>query len=420
MTDIKYTEGQERGSVLFGKFYLDPFENVMLLKGFSGTGKSTLVQRLLREIPKLDEMCKLLSADYVPYEVALTATTNQAAEALATSTGFTQEVTTIHKYLGLRVIVTDYRKNLRELRATKRDKRERCLIFIDEASYIDQALLTLIMDNTVDCKIVFIGDHAQLKPVQSNYMPAFSMNRNEIELTELVRFDDGPISSMVSALRKTVLEGIWPNFSDFLSPGVIEKVDRGSFEQLAQDAFKPDSGYGRSKILAYTNDTVIGYNSRMAAVFNGSTDPQPGQIMVCNEEANNGSDRVSNNSEVQIVEVCEAVERGYKGWHLQLANKKGLFFMPRNCRTARKAAHSEAVQQDDYEFMQEVLEQWIDLRPAFSCTVNKSQGSTYDTTFIDLGNILATVRGGDQLARILYVGCSRARSRMIFTGDKRG
>lgn len=420
MAEIKYTAGQDKGSVLFGQFYLNQMENVMLLKGFSGTGKSTLVQRLLREIPKLDSMCQMLDEGYQPFEPILTATTNQAAEALAASTNFVHEVTTIHKFLGLRVQITDYRKNIKKLISTRKAKRERCLIFIDEASYIDQDLLSLIMENIQDCKIVFIGDHAQLKPVQSNYMPAFSMNRNEIELTELVRFDDGPISNMVSALRRTVLEGIWPNFTDFLSPGVIDKVDRGAFEQLSQDAFRPDSGYGRSKILAYTNDTVINYNHRLSMLFSGTNVPQPGQIMVCNEECRMGSDRVSNNAEVQIEEVEPVTMRGYKGWLVKLVGKTSQFFLPENARQTKKTAHTQAVREDDYEFMQEVLESWIDLRPAYACTVNKSQGSTYDTTFIDLGNILAMVRSGDQLARILYVGCSRARSRMIFTGDKRG
>lgn len=417
---IKYTDGQEKGAVIFGQFYMSAYENVLVLKGFSGTGKSTLVQRLITELPKLNAMLETLMPDYRPYEPKLTATTNQAAEALAASTGFGEEVTTIHKFLGLRLETTCYIKQSKELRPTLKERRERFLIFIDECSYIDQKLMKLILSETVDCKIIFIGDHAQLKPVGSSYMPAFEMNRNEINLTQMVRFDDGPIYNMVSALRKTVLEGVWPNFSDFLSPGVIEKVDRPTFMHMAEQAFKPDSGMGRVKMLAYANDQVISYNNWLSQAFSGSPDPQEGQIMVNNEECNNGSARIPNNSEVQLASVQVANKYGYPGWMVRLSNKPGQFFMPANFRETKKKAHAEAVRKDDYAMMQEVVDAWIDLRPAYSCTVNKSQGSTYDTSFIDLGNIIRWARGGDALARALYVGCSRAKSRMLFTGDVGG
>lgn len=420
MKEITYTAGQEAGSVLFGQFYLDRFEHVMLLKGFSGTGKSTLVQRLQREVSKLDDMCKMLYPSYRPYDVVFTATTNQAAESLATSMGFTHEVSTIHKFLGLRVRTTDYVRQIKELHATRKEKRERFLIFIDECSYIDVKLMRLIMQETVDCKIVFIGDHAQLKPVGASYMPAFAMDKNQIELTELVRFDDGPISNMVSALRRTVLEGVWPNFSDFIAPGIIEKVDRATFTQLTHEAFRGDNPMGRSKILAYTNDCVIGYNNRLTQALLGTNDPLPGQIMVNNEECSQGNSRIPNNIEVQIEDV-EVTERyGFSGWWVKMRGTGPAFFMPRNCRQAKKDAHTRAVAIDDHDMMREVVDSWIDLRPSFACTVNKSQGSTYDTSFIDLGNIVSMVRGGDALARSLYVGCSRARSRMYFTGDVQG
>lgn len=420
MKEIKYTDGQDKGSVLFGQFYVNPLENVMLLKGFSGTGKSTLVKRLLGEVTKLDDLSRFVNPSYRPYTVALTATTNQAAEALGMSIDFVLPVETVHKYLGLRVHTTDYQRNIKELRATRKEKRERILLFIDEASYIDEDLLRLIFEETEDCKIVFIGDHAQLKPIKSSYMPAFKLDRNQIELTELVRFDNGPISQMVSALRRTVLEGVWPNMSEFLSPGVIDKVDRQKFESMCELAFTPSNPFGKSKILAYTNDCVIGYNNRLAAKFNGSTDPIVGQIMVNNEECNNGVERVANNVEVVIEEVEPTTRYGYPGWDLKLLGKGGTFFYAKNVRQTKKDAHTEAVRNQDFEMMKEVIDAWIDLRPAFACTGNKSQGSTYDTSFIDLGNIMATVRGGDQLARLLYVIFSRAKSRIIVTGDKRG
>jgi exodeoxyribonuclease V len=58
----------------------------------------------------------------------------------------------------------------------------------------------------------------------------------------------------------------------------------------------------------------------------------------------------------------------------------------------------------------------VDLRAVFAQTVNKSQGSTYDKVFFDLDD-LKKCHNGNTLARLLYVGTSRARHQCFFVGD---
>ena len=57
-----------------------------------------------------------------------------------------------------------------------------------------------------------------------------------------------------------------------------------------------------------------------------------------------------------------------------------------------------------------------DLRQPDASTVHKSQGSSYDTVFIDMSNI-STCHNSTQVARMLYVAFSRARSRIILYGQ---
>ena len=57
-----------------------------------------------------------------------------------------------------------------------------------------------------------------------------------------------------------------------------------------------------------------------------------------------------------------------------------------------------------------------DLRPRDAATVHKSQGSTYDSVFVDLGNI-STCHQADQAARMLYVAFSRAKHKVYVYGD---
>jgi hypothetical protein len=57
-----------------------------------------------------------------------------------------------------------------------------------------------------------------------------------------------------------------------------------------------------------------------------------------------------------------------------------------------------------------------DLRQRDAATVHKSQGSTYDSVYIDLGNI-STCNIANQVARMLYVAFSRPRTRVYLYGD---
>jgi len=66
-----------------------------------------------------------------------------------------------------------------------------------------------------------------------------------------------------------------------------------------------------------------------------------------------------------------------------------------------------------YYYMQEKIPE---LRARHACTVHKSQGSSYDTIFIDAAD-LSTCRQPDMVARLLYVAVSRARKRVVFYGD---
>ena len=71
--------------------------------------------------------------------------------------------------------------------------------------------------------------------------------------------------------------------------------------------------------------------------------------------------------------------------------------------------------QKDWTKAYSIEENIADLRPSTSCTVHKSQGSTYDTVFIDLANI-GTCTHNNELARMLYVAVTRARSRIVMHG----
>ena len=171
MTELVLTSDQTAAKEAFISFLLNPHEHVFVLKGYSGTGKSTLTGHLLESLPGIFKAARLIDPDYKEYDIQLTATTNKAAENLAFLSG--QAVPTIQSYLGL-MVRKDYKTDETYL-ARKRNAPDlyHKLLFIDEASYIDKEMLGHVFSRTRDCKIVFIGDPAQLTMPKSTGAPVF-------------------------------------------------------------------------------------------------------------------------------------------------------------------------------------------------------------------------------------------------------
>lgn len=413
MSKFDLTPSQERGYNTFLPFYLDPYQTVMLLKGYSGTGKTTLVKYLMEQLPMMDEMAKLVAPGYVPPEIILTATTNQAAEAFSLAVGYKPVASTIYSACQLRV-VRDYKTRESHLVAYG-DGLENKLVFIDEASFLDEEALAKILAQCRNCKIVFIGDPAQLTPIGTDKMPVFELNACEIELTDLVRFTGGVMETFMGSLRAAVMSGNWSKFP--LTPGVIDRLDRPAFNAEAVRLFTQEKDKN-VKILAYTNDRVTAFNNYLSKKIHGSPIPQVGQKMLVNEAVQHNASRCTTNEEVTIESIEPSVEYTVQGYTVRFLGKGGYFFMPKN-RGDKDIAHKQAVYDDDYQAMKIILDTWIELRPAFAQTINKSQGSTYDIIMIDLDDVCSMTRTLEQLARLLYVGLSRARLRIIMTGDLR-
>ena len=189
---IVLTDDQQAAYEEFNKFILDPAEQVFVLAGYSGTGKTTLVKTLLERLPLILKTAKLIDPTATNWPVVLTATTNKAAEAFSNITK--QQVRTIHSFLGLRVN-TDYKTGESTLAVRRGAEVQRNqLVFIDEASYIDKTLLQFIFSQTSDCKIVFMGDPAQLTPVKSSGVPVFTSGFRGAHLSEVVRQAKGILS----------------------------------------------------------------------------------------------------------------------------------------------------------------------------------------------------------------------------------
>lgn len=417
--DFQLTSDQQVALEKLCTFLSDPSETAFIIEGYSGTGKSTLVKTFLDQLPAMQKTIRLLNPAYKTMEVDLTATTHKAAENFSLITGL--PVTTIHSFLGLRVS-TDHMTGESQLVMSKKNFElvtDR-IILIDEASYIDGQLLTLIFKCVSRCKVIFIGDPAQLVNYKIGKAPVFVAPFPKAKLEKVVRqvSEEGqplhPITDLSAKFRHAVNTGEWFAFTP--DGHHIRHVPREVFvNEVLAEFSRPDWGHRDSKVLAWTNRRVIDYNHLVNDQVKGNTNFQVGEYAICNKFVSRGRDSIKTDQRVFITGIsCHEERHDVLGRNMTLDHVKK-FFYP-DSPEAKRARLKLARELGEYEVAREIEESWIDLRYEFAQTVDKSQGSTYDRVFIDLDDI-KKCNSGNQIARMLYVGVSRARHHVVFTGD---
>lgn len=185
------TDGQRVVLVHLAAFLLSQKHNpAYLLQGYAGTGKTTLVTTLVRTLPRIGMRYQLM------------APTGRAAKVLSGYTGKT--ASTIHRKIYRFQAFAD--GSLRMVRA--QNKAKNTLFIVDECSMIsdDYGSGRSLLDDLVNyvfsgenCRLLLIGDNAQLPPVGLENSPAndinvlknsFNLTVASYELTEVMRQEE--------------------------------------------------------------------------------------------------------------------------------------------------------------------------------------------------------------------------------------
>ena len=381
-----------------------------VLAGYAGTGKTTIIRDVMETYYTKTKLMQLIDPNYDAMPWLFSATTNKAAEALSQATEL--ETYTVHSLLGL-IVSTNYDTGENRLvRKRGATDLENTILVIDECSYIDPTLLSYILKSVVNCKIIFMGDPSQLTPVKRSDVPVFTQGYPTFSLTQSVRQDvNSPIHGICAGLRDTILRNAdFPKIQ--LSP-TVRRLNKADFDAaILQEFTRPDWKQSDSKVLAWRNKTVQYYNMNIFEHLNQRSEFKPGDYVVNNHYVQG----IKTDAELVISHVQEAVELQVEGYDVKFTNQKSLF-IPKDSKHYLKAK-KHYINEGDSTAVQHIMETWGDIRPAYACTINKSQGSTYQTVFIDLGD-LACCRVPNQVARLLYVAISRAKTNIIFTGDLR-
>lgn len=401
---MQLTSCQQSALEALMAFLISP-EQCFVIAGPAGTGKTALIAQAHKHYKKVSELNMVIDPDFKPMQWHFTATTNKAAAVL--SEALDTPCSTIHSFLGLS-LKTKLGKKESSLVQT-RSPQGTGIVVIDEASFIDRALLKRLFENLPHAKLVFMGDPAQLTPVRSPDSPVFNCGFQTATLNEIVRQRDQlDLQDVCEGLRNTVLtQGRFPKIP---LGGALIHLNQDDFEEALKDNFlNPDWVPEHSRVLCWRNRTVQFYNQLIQKERTGSIQLAAGDWAV-----NNESLAGLRTDTKLIVEDCQpATQFEVPGYRIHTSH--GVWFCPEDFSKKEQVIAEFLATNDHYNALS-VQNTWADIRPLFSSTVNKSQGSTFEKVFIDLDDI-ACCRNPDTLRRMLYVAVSRARKQVIFTGD---
>lgn len=397
------------------------------LRGYAGVGKTWLVahalERMLEQRPNM--------------RIIVTAPTNKAVDVLRSKCGHLEvEFRTLDSYLGFRVKRNDDWQMERSRSTKSTDgKEEPDLVVVDEASMVKQEYHAELRYRRVP--VLYVGDPAQLQPVGEELSPAFDVPEGAT-MTEIVRQAAGnPIIELASFMRDRINDGqhfILQDVRQFARPDDrrIAFTNVANVHDWALTAVHKGLD---CRVLAFTNAAVNEHNRRMHAMrYPDAPLFGEGELALVNEafEYNDGEEELLLcNGELLRVISCEQANpiEGVDVYNVrarQLANSlevdgeqvgRVLELLvardPEHAVRVHRALTDEiyvARRKGDMKLADELfdrrrpLNKLAPLRHAYSCTVHKSQGSTYDVAFIDFSDIY---RSREMRARLLYVAATR-------------
>ncbi len=248
--------------------------SLFLLKGYAGTGKTTTISTLVSNLWKTEMKSVLL------------APTGRAAKVIS---GYSKkQAFTIHK----KIYFPKKQQNGSVDFVLQPNKHTNTIFIVDEASMIPDRPQNgklfekgSLLDDLISfvysghhCKLILIGDTAQLPPVKLNISPALEETRLEIdynknvkiiELDEVTRqHENSGILANATVLR-TLIENDAINFQFNLGfPDIIRLVDGYDIEDAITGSYDND-GVEDTAFIVRSNKRANQYNQQIRSQIRG-------------------------------------------------------------------------------------------------------------------------------------------------------
>jgi len=428
-------------------------ESIFILKGYAGTGKTTIISALVNVLPRLNKRSVLL------------APTGRAAKVMGSYSG--RNALTIHKKI--------YRKKSAATLEMDFDiaenLHENTLFIIDEASMISTEGFTYYSDGLLsdliryvrsgkNCTLMLVGDTAQLPPVGLENSPAlneefveaeFGLTSFSYELTDVVRQNkhSGILFNATKIRNEIRLDEEFPEyqFPKFITQGYND-IFKMTGERLIEGLHYAYNKYEieNCMVICRSNKSANLYNKhiRNQILFRDEEITGGDIIMIVknnyywlqqHDEKHTGF--IANGDMATIKKVSNIHDmHGFRFADLYLE------FMDNNqgdairCRVLLDSLHVDAAQlprEQAQELYQSIAKDYeeiyskkdrmeaikkdpyynaLQIKFAYAITCHKAQGGQWPLVFVDQGYLIDEMLNTEFL-RWLYTGITRATKELF-------
>ncbi len=426
---------------------------LFILKGFAGTGKTTLISTFIKWLPSLG------------LKSVLAAPTGRAAKVLSSYSN--NSAFTIHKQ-----IYYQARVDGRIVFTIQKNKYTNTVFVVDEASMISDSggigssfiskgrtLLDDLLDYVYsgkNCRLVLIGDTAQLPPVGSSESPAldgsylsarFPVQVGEIELNEVTRQSEGSGILHNATLLRNLLdvdEDYFPQF-DLGEFSDIKALSGYEIEEEVSSCYSRD-GLENTVIICRSNKQANNFNKYVKfSVLYQEDELNAGDLLMVvrnnyfwlKEETD--IDFIANGDMAEVMRVIDYEDKfGFRFANVSLRlldYKKEVEFEVKILLDTLMSETPSLAKDDGQRLYEEVWNSYPDIRDkrkrqkavkddpyfnalqvkfGYAITCHKSQGGQWKNVFVDQGYLTDKMIDREYI-RWLYTAITRATNSLYLT-----
>lgn len=423
-----------------------------ILKGYAGTGKTTLISTLVKALPMLKMRTVLL------------APTGRAAKVITAYSG--KSAFTIHKKIYRKKVAGTPEMDF----ALAENKHSNTLFVVDEASMISnervafsrQSLLEDLIEYVYsgeNCRLMLVGDTAQLPPVGLIESPAlslktlstlFSLETFGMELREVVRQQsESGILYNATAIRDQLLSTD-ENPGDARYPQLLVRgfkdVYRMTGERLIEGLEYAYSKYGMDDTLVVCrsnkNANLYNQNIRNRILYREEELTGGDQIMIVRNNyfwigEDDNQSFIANGDMAKVRRVGNIHEQfGFRFADVSLEFIDSVNNEPLNCRVILDTLYSDSPnlsREDQNKLFESVMADYqhlptkrdrvqaikqdpyynaLQIKFSMAVTCHKAQGGQWGAVFVDQG-FLTEEMVDTEFMRWLYTACTRATTELF-------
>ena len=438
------------------QFIFDKNKNgLYVLKGYAGTGKTTIIGTIVTNLWKAKKSAVLM------------APTGRAAKVISNYSG--KEAFTIHKKIyfpkkerggGIKFILQP-------------NKHKNTLFIVDEASMVpdtpgESKLFEngSLLDDLIQyvysghqCKLLLIGDTAQLPPVKLDISPALnednlslSYNKDvqKIELDEVVRQEeDSGILENATRVREAITHNDFEGFKFNLNgyQDVVRLIDGHEIMDAINDAYSND-GKEDTAIIVRSNKRANLYNQQIRSriLFNDHELTTGDYLMVVKNnyfwiKPTTEAGFIANGDIIEVLEIFNFIELyGFRFADVKVRMVDYPRMRPFETTLLLDTINAETPSlsyEDSNRLYQEVMKDYenessnyrkflkvknnkhfnaLQVKFSYAITCHKSQGGQWNTVFVEQPYL---PNGIDKdYLRWLYTAITRAKEKLYLIGFK--